>query len=122
MGDAIATALSSSPQDPPVSNNPPLLHPITLEPIRNLLSNLTYTLQSSEKGTEREASVRSATAASSGGGPPSMEQKNNILNTGQKLECSICLDTYSPGDTICWAKDGGDSPTLSSATVSLNNE
>jgi len=35
-----------------------------------------------------------------------------------KLECSICLDEYTPNDTISWAKDGGDPP---SASVALTN-
>jgi hypothetical protein len=35
-----------------------------------------------------------------------------------KLECSICLDEYTPNDTISWAKDGGDP---AEATVTLTN-
>ena len=32
-----------------------------------------------------------------------------------KLECSICLDEYKPNDSISWAKDGGDPPSVSLA-------
>jgi hypothetical protein len=40
------------------------------------------------------------------------------------MECSICLDRFSPGDEIAWAKDGGDPPpsaTLASAVCTANN-
>mmetsp|Transcript_9267 Transcript_9267/g.15819 ORF Transcript_9267/g.15819 Transcript_9267/m.15819 type:complete len:307 (-) Transcript_9267:1068-1988(-) len=40
------------------------------------------------------------------------------LHQQHKLECSICLDEYTPNDTISWAKDGGDPP---SASVALTN-
>ncbi|KAL3807628.1 hypothetical protein ACHAXA_005258 [Cyclostephanos tholiformis] len=33
------------------------------------------------------------------------------MTTGHNMECSICLDQFSPGDEIAWAKDGGDLPT-----------
>eukprot|EP00585_Thalassiosira_rotula_P010764 CAMPEP_0196134594 /NCGR_PEP_ID=MMETSP0910-20130528/3462_1 /TAXON_ID=49265 /ORGANISM="Thalassiosira rotula, Strain GSO102" /LENGTH=372 /DNA_ID=CAMNT_0041394557 /DNA_START=120 /DNA_END=1238 /DNA_ORIENTATION=+ len=130
--DTIATALSSAPSNPPAAttNIPPKLNPITLEPIRNLWSNLTHNIQNgSERSLShslREMSGTTPVADESGQtnntACPPVVRKNSFLNTAQKLECSICLDQYSPNDTICWAKDGGDPPTLSSASVSLNND
>ena len=32
---------------------------------------------------------------------------NDNNNNTKQLECSICLECYSPNDTIAWAKDGG---------------
>jgi len=129
--DTIATALSSSPPDPPATNSPQKLNPITLEPIRNLINNLTQNIQSGSERSVRETSTRSAREMADEIAPTSGQKINALppkrysstLNPAHKLECSICLDSYSSDDTICWAKDGGDPPsTLSSANVFVNND
>mmetsp|Transcript_25819 Transcript_25819/g.47483 ORF Transcript_25819/g.47483 Transcript_25819/m.47483 type:complete len:319 (-) Transcript_25819:156-1112(-) len=111
--DMIATAISSPP-DPPSFIAPPK-NPLTLEPaIRNLWSNLTHNLQGSERDN----------AAAPTSNTPCQTNAFTISNTAHvhKLECSVCLNQYSPNETIAWAKDGGDPPTLSSASVSINND
>ena len=49
---------------------------------------------------------------------PQSRQQSTTPQCQHKLECSICLDEYSPNDTISWAKDGGDAP---SASLALTN-
>jgi hypothetical protein len=49
---------------------------------------------------------------------PQSRQESTTPQCQHKLECSICLDEYSPNDTISWAKDGGDAP---SASLALTN-
>ncbi|KAL3764048.1 hypothetical protein ACHAW5_003997 [Stephanodiscus triporus] len=38
-----------------------------------------------------------------------------------KMECSICLDQFSPGDEIAWAKDGDPPPPSSSSSSSSSS-
>jgi len=46
---------------------------------------------------------------------------NSSPHHSNRTECSICLEQYSPNDTIAWAKDGGDTPpTSSSGTTSTS--
>lgn len=111
--DTIATAISSPPPNLPTSNTLPRPNPITLEPIRNLWSNLAHNIQSgSERGETTTVSTTPAAVAAGYG----------TQHVAQKLECSICLDQYSPNETIAWAKDGGDPPTLTSTGIAINNE
>mmetsp|Transcript_41926 Transcript_41926/g.88018 ORF Transcript_41926/g.88018 Transcript_41926/m.88018 type:complete len:373 (-) Transcript_41926:171-1289(-) len=142
--DTIATAITSQPTTtPPIttdaaiptSNNNTVPHaknnnPIPpLEPmIRNLWTNFTHNLQGSERDATAAAAPSSAPNNNNNVCSPASNnnQQNNIFTHSNKIECSICLDEYSPNDTIAWAKDGGDPPTSWSArlngTSSNNNE
>mmetsp|Transcript_18521 Transcript_18521/g.44560 ORF Transcript_18521/g.44560 Transcript_18521/m.44560 type:complete len:356 (-) Transcript_18521:509-1576(-) len=125
--DTIATALSSLPekqqhqqQQPSMmnDNNPTL----TLAPIRNLWSSFTTY---KNEGSERESTTAAAVAPASTTCTTASNRNNVMFNPHNKLECSICLENYSPGDTIAWAKDGGDPrdpPTVSSPADGINNE
>lgn len=85
-------------------------------------------------------SATAAAAATSGGGGIANNIWNNILKADQivdnaidtiwdnagiattthqqqqqqqcKIECSICLDTFTEGDEIAWAKDGSRTPSM----------
>lgn len=109
--DNVASAINSQPTAAAAADTP-LSNPITLEPIRNLWTNLTHNLPTSER---------------SEGAPPPPPQCSTSPNDAfnlqhNKLECSICLDDYQPNDTIAWAKDGGDPPTsVSNATIANND-
>ncbi len=49
----------------------------------------------------------------------SVPLSSSSLKLSNKIECSICLEQYSPHDIIAWAKDGGGCdapPTFSSTT------
>lgn len=97
--DTIATAIASQPETATKNDAPaPGRNPITLEPILNMWSNLAQTI-----GSEREGTKPNSQPATTG--------------HRHKLECSICLEEYSPNDTIAWAKDGGDPPAAASSTV-----
>lgn len=113
--DTIATAISSPPPRRPIDSNQPT---ITLAPIRNLWSNLTQNNNNNnnnnnDQNCEREMTTNNICTPTSNAISP--------LHTLHKLECSICLEDYSPNDTIAWAKDGGDAPTLSSLLSNASN-
>ena len=106
--DATTTTIAAAAVLP--STSPPI---IGLEPIRNLWSNLThYNDNNSQRrglGSESEEATVSC----------QQQQQTNEFSV-HKLECSICLDPYSPNDAIAWAKDGGDPPPSSSGRGGAN--
>ena len=112
--DNIVTAICS-PVDQPDSptNNittaaaPAISESATIgDSIRNLWKELTHADHQSHPQSRRESTTATTT--------PQCQQHHQQ----HKLECSICLDEYSPNDTISWAKDGGDAP---SASLALTN-
>lgn len=69
----------------------------TSMPVHRLLANLI--------GSEREDGLFSNIPQSNTNNTKKRELSND--NNTKQLECSICLECYSPSDTIAWAKDGG---------------
>jgi len=65
-------------------------------PVHRLLANLI--------GSEREDGLFSNIPNTNN---TTKKQELSNDNTTKQLECSICLECYSPNDTIAWAKDGG---------------
>jgi len=73
----------------------------TVMPVHRLLANLI--------GSEREDGLFSNSPLESQQSNTNTTKKQEISNDNntKQLECSICLECYSPSDTIAWAKDGG---------------
>ena len=124
--DTIATALSSLPEQQQQQQQPSMMNDnnptLTLAPIRNLWSSFTTY---NNQGSERESTTAAAVMPASTTCTTASNRNNVMFNPHNKLECSICLENYSPGDTIAWAKDGGDPrdpPTVSSPADGINNE
>ena len=51
-----------------------------------------------------------------------MQPSSKTRSSHHPLECSICLDSFSPDDVIAWAKDGGDAPPDSLSNHAGNND
>ena len=144
--DTVATAISSSQHDIDVeqsttttiraselNNSSQQRRPsITLDPIRNLWSNLTSNnnLNRSERETITSA-VTSLPKSSTNFQKDTTSCSRNTYHTHNgivqhKLECSICLEQFTSGDTIAWAKDGGDPPpsalNTAAPVVATNND
>ena len=145
--DTIATALQSQPKPPqfssssnnayttgdttsPSTNNNitathPTAHPVILEPIRNLWSNLTHNNLPTTSEREEQVDTTAATTTTTNNAAttttcPKVCKRMNSAMSNTKLECSICLEQYVPNDTISWAKDGGDDP-VTTLVPSVNN-
>jgi len=97
--DAIATAIAMAPEAPNAAHMP-TRNP-SLEPIRSLWSSLTST----SPARERPGSAPAAAGKSAG---PSPVPPPPAPLPAPKLECSICLEPFAAGDSVAWAKDGGD--------------
>ena len=74
----------------------------SLMPVHRLLANLI--------GSEREDGLFSNISLEpQSNDTKTTKKKQEVMNDNntKQLECSICLECYSPNDTIAWAKDGG---------------
>ena len=72
-------------------------------PVHRLLANLI--------GSEREdglfSNISLEPQPNTNNTKTKKQEISNDNNTTKQLECSVCLECYSPNDTIAWAKDGG---------------
>ena len=140
--DTVATAISSSQHNIEVEqsttttiraseliNSSQQRRPsITLDPIRNLWSNFTSNNNLNSERETTETTVTSLPKSSTNfqkGCTVTTSSSRNTHHTQNgivqhKLECSICLEHFASGDTIAWAKDGGDPPATLNITV--NND